>query len=231
MILATILVQLLWISWQYQSLFERFSNVADEIFAKLLSSFLECEVLVVVPDRCDFKFSIKAAERKRQAEDSTHMQEIEITGNQKVPTSFQSYLRNSNNKTNLGKYSFQKQKEKLPIVLTFFQTIYLTNLDSATDRVTSQSSEGIDFYCNHEEADSKIFAYIEFFGDNICLSSVTIVSLDTDVAVISLYESVTNLTFLDAIWFKTSDEDDQRYIHQYIYQLQNQDYQYVPCFL
>ena len=30
------------------SKFERFSNVADEIFAKLLSSFLGCEVLVVV---------------------------------------------------------------------------------------------------------------------------------------------------------------------------------------
>ena len=36
------------------SKFERFSNVADEIFTKLLSSFLECEVLVVVPDRHDF---------------------------------------------------------------------------------------------------------------------------------------------------------------------------------
>ena len=76
--------------------------------AKLLSSFLECEALVVVPDRCDFKFSIKAAERKRRAEDSTHMQEIEIIDNRKVPTSFQSFHGNSNNKTNLVKYVFQK---------------------------------------------------------------------------------------------------------------------------
>ena len=30
--------------------FERFSNVADKISAKLLSSFLECYVLVVIPD-------------------------------------------------------------------------------------------------------------------------------------------------------------------------------------
>ena len=65
--------------------FERFSIAADEISAKLLSSFLECEVLIVVPDPCDFKFSIKAAERKLPLEDSTHMQEIEIIGNRKVP--------------------------------------------------------------------------------------------------------------------------------------------------
>ena len=44
-----------------------------------------------------------------------------------------------------------------------------------------------------------MFAYIKFLCDNIRLSKVTIVSPDTDVAVISLYESVTNLTFLDAI--------------------------------
>ena len=51
-------------------------------------SFLDCQVLVVVSDQYDFKFLIKAAERKYQTEDSTHMQEIEIIGNQKVPTSF-----------------------------------------------------------------------------------------------------------------------------------------------
>ena len=45
--------------------FERFSNVADEISAKTLSSFFECEVLVVVPDRHDFEFIIKGAQKKK----------------------------------------------------------------------------------------------------------------------------------------------------------------------
>ena len=67
------------------SKFERFSNVADKIFTKLFSSFLECEVVVVVPDRHDFGFSIKSAKRKRQREDSTHMQEIKVIDNQKFP--------------------------------------------------------------------------------------------------------------------------------------------------
>ena len=116
MILATIFNEESWIwyncygfhgnirleSIDYSKL-ERFSNVADEISAKLLSSFLECEVLVAVPDRYDFEFSIKAAERKRRKEDSTHMQEIGIIDNRKVPTSFQSYLGNLNSKTKLMK--------------------------------------------------------------------------------------------------------------------------------
>ena len=122
--------------------FERFSNVADEISTKLLSRFLECEVLVVVPD---FEFSMEATERKHRREDSTPMQEIEVIDNQKFPKSFQCYLGNSNNKTNLVKYLFQKWRGTLLNVLTFSQTIYLANLDGATDRVTSQSSERIGF--------------------------------------------------------------------------------------
>ena len=63
-----------------------------------------------------------------------------------------------------------------------------------------------------------MFAYTKFLCDNIRLSRVTTVSPDTDVAVMSLYESVTNLTFLEAIWLKTGAEDDQKYyIYIYIY--------------
>ena len=64
------------------SKFGRFSNVADEIYAKLLWSFHECKLLVVVPDRYGFKFPIiKAAEGKRWTENSTHMHEIETIVN------------------------------------------------------------------------------------------------------------------------------------------------------
>ena len=68
--------------------FEKLSNVSDEISSKLLSSFLECEVFVAVPDQCDFEFSTKTAERKRYTEDSTHIQEVEIINNRKVRKSF-----------------------------------------------------------------------------------------------------------------------------------------------
>ena len=67
---------------------ERFSNVVDEVSAKLLSSFLEYKVLVVVTDRYDFEFSIKAADRKRRTEDSAHIQEIEIIDNRNLRSHF-----------------------------------------------------------------------------------------------------------------------------------------------
>ena len=95
----------------------------------------------------------------------------------------------------------------MPEVLTSFQTNYLANLDGATYRVTSQRSERIDFYCNHEEGDSKMFAYIKFLYDNICLNRI-IVSPDSDVAVISLYQGVTNFAFLDVLRFKTGTGDE-----------------------
>ena len=71
---------------------ERFSNVADKISAKILSSFLEYEVLVVIRDRYGLEFSIKGDERKHGTEYSPHIQEIEIIDCRKVSTSFQSYL-------------------------------------------------------------------------------------------------------------------------------------------
>ena len=71
------------------------------------------------------------------------------------------------------------------------QNICLANLDGAADRATSQSSERTDLYCDHEEADTKIFALIKFLCDKehkfIRLNSIIIVLPDTDVTVISLY--------------------------------------------
>ena len=89
----------------------------------------------------------------------------------------------------------------MPNVLISFQTNYLSNLDVATDRVTSQSSEKNNFYRNNEEVDTKMFWYIKFLKDYIRLNRVIIFLPDSDVAVKSLYQSVDNLTFLDALFF------------------------------
>ena len=85
------------------------------------------------------------------------------------------------------KYFFEKWREIFPNVLTSSQTIYLENLDGAADCVRSQSSKRIDFYCNYEETNTKMFVYIKFVCHNICLDRVIIVSPDTDVAAMSLY--------------------------------------------
>ena len=104
----------------------------------------------------------------------------------------------------------------MPSIFTSFQTNYSTNLDGATDRVTRQSSERIRFYCDHEAAKTNMFANIKFLCDNIRMNRVIIVSSDSDVAVISLYQSVTNFTFLDALWFKTGTGDNQRHIPRHV---------------
>ena len=59
------------------------------------------------------------------------VQEIEIISDRKVPKSFQSYLSNASNKTNMMNYVFQQWKKIL--------------------------SEKIKFYCDCEEADTKMF--------------------------------------------------------------------------
>ena len=137
-------------------------------------------MLVIFPDQCDFEFSIKAAEWKCRTEDSTHIQEIEIIDNPKVPKSFQCYLGNSNRKSNLVKNLFLNGENASS------ETIYLANLDGTTDRVTSQSSERIHLYCDHGDTDIKMFAYVKLLCDNIPLNMVIIISPGSDVAVIKV---------------------------------------------
>lgn len=85
--------------------------------------------LLLISLRYDFEFSVKAIERKRRRE---------IIDNRKVPKSFQScFIKNSYNKSNLVQFVFQKWKEMLPNALTSSETIYLVNLDRATDGLIS----------------------------------------------------------------------------------------------
>ena len=83
--------------------------MADGIIYKIISSFQESDLLVIVPDRYDVELSIKSAERLHRTANSA--QEIEITSDRKVPKSFQNYLSNASNKTNMVNYTFQQWKE------------------------------------------------------------------------------------------------------------------------
>ena len=98
-------------------------------------------------------------------------------------------------------YIFRQWKEILSEHLS--SSVYLANLDDTTDFVTKECSKKIEFYCDHEEADTKMFAFIKFLSNTVQLKRVVINSPDTDVAVISLYHYVINLALLDSIWFKT----------------------------
>ena len=128
-------------------------------------------MLVVVTDRYDFEFSIKAAERKRWTKDSTHMQETEIIDNRNVQRHFKVTLGIRSIKPawcNHGEIRFLKMERNIVIRFNLLSNHFLANLDGATDCVTSQSSERIDFYCDHEGADTKMFRYIKFLCDMNC---------------------------------------------------------------
>ena len=81
------------------SKFERFCNVADKISTKFVASFLDCEVLVAVTDRYDFKNSIKLLKENTGQRTQLICRKLKLL----TTKNFQSYLGNLNNKTNLLK--------------------------------------------------------------------------------------------------------------------------------
>ena len=88
--------------------------------------------------------------------------------------------------------------------------MYLANLDSGTDRVTSQNIERTDYYWDHEKADTKMFSFYVYSSEQGHHFFP-----DSDAAVIPLYQSVTDHIFLTAIWLKTGTGGNQRYILLY----------------
>ena len=61
---------------------------------------------------------------------------------------------------------FPKMERNIVISFNFLSNHFSANLDGAADRVTSHSSERIEFYCDHEEANTKILTYIKFLCDS-----------------------------------------------------------------
>ena len=61
------------------SKFKRFSNIIDKISIKLISTFVNCEVPDVVPDRYGFEKLLKI-----YTGHSTHIQKIQILDNRKL---------------------------------------------------------------------------------------------------------------------------------------------------
>ena len=59
-------------------------------------------------------------------------------------------------------------------------------LDGTTDFVTKEFSKKIEFFCEHEEAHTKMFTYIKFLSNADQLKRKIINSPGTDVAVTSL---------------------------------------------
>ena len=78
-------------------------------------------------DQYNFEFSIKAAEKKRRKEDSTHIQQIEIIDNRKFTSGTWTIKPNWWN-------TFSKNGGKHSKCFNLLSNIYLANLDGIADR-------------------------------------------------------------------------------------------------
>ena len=115
-------------------------------------------------------------------------------------------------KTNRVSYIFQQSKEILSEHLSSYQLVYVANLDDTTNFVTNECSKKIEFYCDREEADTKMLAFIKFLSTAVQLKRVILDLPHTDVDVISLYHYITNLALLDSIWFRTGTGNKKRFM-------------------
>ena len=187
------------------SKFERFSNVADEISTKLVSGFFECEALVAFTDGYDFEFSIEAAERKRRTATQIISRKLKLL----IAKNFQKHFKVSLEIRTIKptcSNNLSKRRETLPKVLTSFQTNYLANLDGATCRVSHRSKRLI-FIATTKKLTRKCLSISNSFMI-IFVWTESLFRQTVMLQVISLYQGVTNFTYLDALWFKTGTCDD-----------------------
>jgi len=179
-----------------------FGDLADRIEKNIFNSFKESKIIAIVPDRYDDDvISLKSAERNRRGNNTTPAFAI-CNDNQKLPTGFQQFLKNSKNKSNLITYLFDKWIDSFPQKLDDSQVIYFAKPNGTTIRIQQTSNEQLEWHCDHDEADSKMFVYCKLLTE-YNLSRIVVVSPDTDVLVLCCYHYICCLNNLPELWFKT----------------------------
>ena len=131
---------------------------------------------------------------------------------QKLPKCMTDFLTNSTNKHHLIKYLFSKWRYNFDEKLSDNQVIYLVDIDGSTIKITQQGSAVSEFKSDHEEADTKMFAYGKYIATEHSIKEMIISSPDTDVAVISCFQKISFLESIDEIWLKSGIGVNIRYL-------------------
>ena len=210
--------------------FETFGEIAKSLALSILSNFQESNIVAVIPDRYDIKDSIKFDERSRREKSDSVV--IDITADlQKLPKCMTDFLTNSTNKHHLIKYLFLKWRYSFNKKLSDNQVIYLADIDGSTIKVTQHGSTVLEFKSDHEEADTKMFAYGKYIVTEHPIRKMIISSPDTDVAVISCFQKSSHLESIDEMWLKSGVGDNKEYlpIHDIIDQLGFSVVQLLPA--
>ena len=95
--------------------------------------------------------------------------------------------------------------EYLPSVLQSHQEVIVARLDGSFWRIRSHGKEQLlKLFCDHEEADSRLFMYASYCSSNTTVGRIVVFSSDTDVIVIACYHCNHLLQNCCEVWIRIS---------------------------
>ena len=134
--------------------------------------------------------SVKSSERSRRS-DVGSLRITVTSGEQKIPKQFTKFLRNAENKIELIKFlvhDWSSNRINQPILEN--RVLYVTYTDKACSISSTNNilklKPVLELQSSQEEADTKMFLCASFAAD-LGFFSVKIVTVDSDVAILSLY--------------------------------------------
>ena len=164
-----------------------FADISNYLLKKIMNG--SSRVAFFVTDHY-LPNSVKSSERSRRA----NIGSLRITvtrGEQRIPKQFTKFLRNADNKIELIKFlvhDWSSNRKNQPILEN--KVHYVTYTDKAYSISSTNNilklNPVLEFQSSQEEADTKMFLCASFAAD-LGFSSVNIVTVDSDVAILSLY--------------------------------------------
>ena len=112
------------------------------------------------------------------------------------------FLTNSTNKYHLIKHFLLKWRYNFFKKFSGNQVVYLADIYGFTIKIGTSTTTVLEFTYDQEEVDTRIFAYGKFIMTRYSVQRMIISFSDTDIAVISFYQKVSDLESIDKICLK-----------------------------
>ena len=103
--------------------------------------------------------------------------------------------------------------EYLPSALQSHQELIVSRLDGTSWRISSHDKEQlVEMFCDHEEADSRLFMYASYCSDNAAVSRIMVFSSDTNVIVIACHHCNHLLQNCSEVWIRRNHAKKRHFI-------------------
>ena len=190
-------------------------NYCSELKDKLKTIVNGLARVDVVFDICKDK-SLKSQTRENRGPGIR----VSVLENTPVLKNFTSFIKNDLNKTEL----FVMLAQSFTAIANL--TIVATNLENVVTNDLSLNNQEF-ASCNHEEADTRLLLHV-LSGSSCGYKKKSVVTVDTDVVVISLYHFFS--LNLEELWIEFGTGRNKRYfpIHQFAKSLSEEVYRALP---